>query len=123
MSPTGNQVLPYQWGVQVQSVVAYDTATNSIAPVASGNWTLDDGSVILSPSSLYPPGTAYTVEYLASPVMVAYRSAGGVAHVRPFAEGRAAIPRRFHVMALDAWTRNRTGGELPGSGPLPPTRR
>jgi hypothetical protein len=113
-------VLPYQWGTDVQCVVAYDVAANHIVPVASGNWSIASGVVALSPATSFVPGTAFTVEYFASPVMVAFRDAGGIPHVRPFAQGRAAIPRRFHLKLLDAWLRDRIGGELPGAGLVPP---
>jgi hypothetical protein len=112
------QSLPYQWGAKVLAVTAYATGTNQIAPVASTNYTLVNGAVTLN-SSLYPTGTAYTVEYTASPVFVAYRPSGGIPHARPFAQGRTRIPRRFHIMSADAWIRNRFGGESPGSGIVP----
>lgn len=111
------QVLPYQWGVQILAVAAYVTGINAIAPVASGNYTYNNG--VLSLSSLYPIGTAYTVEYTASPIMIAFNMAGGYPHARPFAQGRTAIPRRFHLKALDGWLRERFGGETPGAGNVP----
>ena len=112
------EVLPYQWGVKILQVASYATGTNSTAPVASTNYTLSNGSVILN-SAVYPLGTAYTVDYTASPVLIAFRSSGGIPHARPFAQGRTRIPRRFHLQVADAWLRDRFGGELPGSGKVP----
>ena len=111
-------VLPYQWGVKILSVTAYSTADNAIHAVPATAYTYANGVVTLSPS-LYGLGTAYTVEYTASPILVAFNMAGGYPHVRPFAEGRSAIPRRFHLKALDAWLRERFGGESPGAGSVP----
>ena len=112
------QVLPYQWGVKILAVAAYATGVNAIAPVASGNYSYSNGVVTLS-SLVYPPGTAYTVEYTACPILVAFDRAGGYPHARPFAQGRSAIPRRFHLKALDGWLRDRFGNESPGSGTVP----
>lgn len=117
-APGAPQLLPYQWGVGIISVASYATGTNMISPVASGNWAYSAGAVTLDPT-LYPTGTAYTVEYTASPVFVAFRPAGGVPHARPFAEGRTRIPRRFHLQVADAWLRDRFSGELPNSGIVP----
>lgn len=113
------QALPYEWGVNILAVTAYATGTNTISQVSSTNYTLTNGVVTLN-SNLYPAGTAYTVEYMASPVFIAYRPSGGVPHARPFAEGRTRIPRRFHVQVLDGWLRNRFGNESPGFGVVPP---
>lgn len=114
-----NMVLPYQWGVTILAVTAYATGTNAIVPVATGNYTYSNGVLELL-TGLYPNGTSYTVEYTASPIHINYRVAGGVPHARPLAQGRSRIPRRFHVKNLDAWLRDRFGGELPGAGLVPP---
>jgi hypothetical protein len=114
--PSSN-VLPYQFGVEVIGVTAYDANANAVVPVPPGSWSLDNGVVTLS--SAYPQGTAYTVEYFACPIYIAYRHAGGLPHTRPLAQGSASTPKRFHVALLDQWLRARGGGEAPafGSGP------
>jgi hypothetical protein len=112
-----SQVLPYQFGVEVLSVVAYDTVSNIIVPVPSSAWTYGNGVVTLS--SAYSEGTAYTVEYMAVPILVAYRKAGGIPHARPFASGESKVPRRMHLTLLEPWLRARGGGELPAFGVVP----
>jgi hypothetical protein len=112
-----NQVLPYQWGLQVTDATFYNPALHEVFSIAATGISVASGVVTISPASAYPQGTAVTVEYFALPVYVAYRKAGGVAHTRPFAAGRTGIPRRFHLMELDVWLRARGGGESPAAGP------
>ena len=110
-------ILPYQWGVQVMAVTAYDVTDQIVVPVSGYAWN-PSGQVTLPDA--YDEGTAYTVEYFALSVFVAYRKAGGHPHTRPFAAGRTGVPRRFHLMVLDEWLRARGAGESPGFGQNPP---
>lgn len=113
------EVLPYQWGLRVEAVTAYDVDAREVVTVpASGYTATASGQVTLNPEA-YSQGTAYTVEYMTLPVFVAYRKAGGVPHTRPFAAGRTGVPRRFHLMTLDQWTRAQAPGEAPMYGVVP----
>jgi hypothetical protein len=56
------------------------------------------------------------VEFMAAPMYVVFRPAGGLPHVRQFAVGTVNEPRRFKLQALDLWTRQRgQGPQAPGS--------
>lgn len=114
----GQTVLPYQNSVQVTGVSIYDRVTKTSVPIVASDYTVQNGSVILSPD--YPPETAYTVEYFALPVYVAYRDAGGLVHARPFGGSQGTIPKRFRIMTLDLWTRATQAGDGPMGGVPPP---
>jgi hypothetical protein len=103
-------ILPYQQQLDVQSVAVWDPIAMTAGPIPPADYAVTGASVTLAAS--YPEGTAYTVEYIAAPVYVAFRSAGGMPHTRPFAGGTAMIPRRFRVVLLDLWTRSRDNGYL-----------
>jgi len=115
------QVLPYQWGVEILSVSAYNLSQQVTQPVPPTAWTYSNGVMALSQD--YPEGTAYTVEYFASPVWIAFRKAGGLPHARPLAANSAGTPKRFHVANLDQWLRARGGGETPAFGQIPQQTR
>lgn len=102
----GSPVLPYQQNLKILGVTRYDSDAHVVVPVASGAFTVS-GSAVLLPG--FPEGTAYTVEYNASPVWIAWRRSGGLAHNRPFGDG-TALPKRFRGMMLDIWTRARNNG-------------
>jgi hypothetical protein len=101
-------VLPYQQNLEVLGVATYDSAAKQVVPLASGGYVVSGAAVTLPG---YPDGTPYTVEYNASPVWVAFRRAGGLAHNRPFGNG-VALPKRYRGMLLDIWTRARNNGAL-----------
>ncbi len=105
--------LPYQNNLSVASsgaVTLYNQSTKSSEIVNS--YSVSGGSVILSG---YPKGTPYTVEYLASPVYIAWRKSGGMPHVRPFGSGIVNLPKRFKLVQLDLWLRTKFGGVSPNS--------
>lgn len=104
----GNCILPYQQNLQILSVTTYNSDTKTVMPLTSGSYVVS-GAMVALPS--YPEGTPYTVEYTASPVWVAFRRAGGLAHDRPFGAG-VSLPKRFRGMLLDIWTRARNNGAL-----------
>jgi hypothetical protein len=125
-------VLPYPFNVIVTGVTSWDlgtrTTTNVPGPATpmtdqNGNPILDQngniiylsGGYVVNGSSVtlpnYPVGTSYVVDYTATPVYIAYRSAGGLPHTRPFGIGTGQIPRRFHIVALDVWFRSRLTGD------------
>ena len=112
-----NEVLPYQFNVNILQITTYDPSNNTAVAVAPGQWAYSNGVVTLGDS--YAKGTAYTVEYVASPVFIAFRKSGGMAHTRPLAGGTALMPKRFHVGLLDVWLRASSGGAAPvfGTGP------
>ena len=99
-----NNVLPYQQGLNVQDVYIFDPTYQVTYKASAGQYTVDGAAVSLVG---FPNGTAYTVEFIASPVYIAWREAGGMSHARPFAAGLGQIPRRFRIVSLDIWTRAR----------------
>jgi hypothetical protein len=104
--------LPYQFGVNVDSVAAYNPITRKAENVPPSDYAVGiSGTVILNSS--YAVGTAYTVEYEVLPVFIAFRRAGGLPHTRPFAGQIGFLPKRFRIVLLDLWSRAR----YPGDGP------
>jgi hypothetical protein len=101
-------VLPYQQNLQVLNVTTYDSDTKVVVPLSTGSYVVS-GSAVTLPG--YPEGTPYAVEYNASPVWVAFRRAGGLAHNRPFGDG-TPLPKRYRAVLLDIWTRARNNGGL-----------
>lgn len=102
-----NTILPYQQKLTVENVYQYDPTTQTTSVLASGSYVVS-GAQVTIPNS--PDGTAYTVEYTAAPVYIAWRHVGGLPHNRPFALGAGQIPKRFRIVALDAWTRANQNG-------------
>lgn len=99
------QNLPYQQNLLVApsgAVTVWDPTSGNVVPVTG--YTVAGPTVTISG---YPPGTNYMVEFLAVPVYVAYRVAGGLPHIRPLGGGTVNEPRRFRLQALDFWTRQR----------------
>lgn len=97
--------LPFQQGLSVApqgAVTVWDPASGNVVPVA--DYAVSGPRVTISG---YPDGTNYMVEFLASPVFVAFRAAGGLPHVRPFGGGTTTEPKRFRLQVLDFWTRQR----------------
>jgi hypothetical protein len=115
-----NQILPYQQNLEILDVTTYDLAAKEVIPLTSGSYVVSGASVLLPG---YADGTSYVVAYNASPVWVAFRRAGGLAHNRPFGAG-VALPKRYRGMLLDVWTRAQNNGGLGQSrspqGMLPP---
>lgn len=98
--------LPYQQNVQIAlsgAVAVWDPVTMDVAQVEG--YAVDGPTVTLPPT--YPTGTNYMVEFIAAPLYVAFRAAGGIPHTRPFDGGAATEPRRFRLQTLDFWTRQR----------------
>ena len=110
----GIEYLPYQQNLQIAptgAVTVWNPTTQDVETVAS--YAVNGTSVAISG---YPEGTAYMVEFLAAPMYVVFRPAGGLPHVRPFGGGTVAEPRRFKLQTLDYWTRQRAPGQqAPGS--------
>jgi hypothetical protein len=109
------EVIPYQQGIIVQDVTVFDANTHRTAILSRQEYTVTGAKVVLNKP--YPNGTPYTVEYTALPVYVAFRHAGGAAHIRPFGLGQGGIPKRFRAVNLDLWTRatqqDNTGPQSP----------
>lgn len=106
----GSAALPYQQSATVAAsgaVTIYDTATKSVVVIPASGYTFSGGEVTLTG---YPPDTAYTVEYTAAPVYVAWKKAGSFPHVRPLGAGVPNLPKRFQLQLLDLWTRARAAG-------------
>lgn len=106
----GVTVLPYQQELSVAvsgAVTIYDPDTSSVISISGYSVS---GAAVELPSE-YPVGTAYTVEFIAAPQYVVYRSAGGAPHIRPF--GGLPEPRRFQLQQLDLWLRARSQGDIP----------
>lgn len=101
-----NMTLRNPTGAQILQVYAYDFASATVSVLEDSSYTYANGLFDV-PEAL--PGAAYTVEYTAIPAYVAYRSAGGLPHTRPFAQGRDGIPKRFHIQAMDVWLRGVSG--------------
>ncbi len=101
--------LPYQQNVVIAAsgaVTTYDPVTRHVQPISG--YVVSGASVTLPDG--YPPGTTYVVEFMAASLYVAYRSAGGLPHVRPLGHGAMQLPKRFRAQALDIWTRQRQLG-------------
>jgi len=97
--------LPFQQNVQISpanAVTVWDPATSAV--VTGVPYMVSGATVSLQ---TYPVGTNYMVEFQAAPLYVAFRAAGGLPHVRPLGGGTQNEPRRFHLQALDFWTRQR----------------
>lgn len=104
--------VPYQQNVVIAAsgaVTVYDTDTHMVVPVSG---YVVSGAVVTLPGT-YETGTAYTVDFIASPAYVAFRDAGGSPHTRPFSN--TPQPRRFQLQQLDLWTRARFQGDIPTS--------
>lgn len=97
--------LPFQQNLQIApagAVTIWNPATSSVVPVL--NYSVNGPSVTI-PN--YPMGTSYMVEFQAAALWVAWKRAGGMAHIRPFGGGTVNEPRRFRLQALDPWMRQR----------------
>lgn len=97
--------LPFQQNLQVApagAVTVWNPVTSSVVPVLG--YTVNGPSVTI-PN--YPNGTSYMVEFEAAALWVAWKRAGGMAHIRPFGGGTVNEPRRFRLQALDPWMRQR----------------
>ena len=104
MQVGGDTIIPYQQGLEVLSVTAYDPTNLKVVPVPSSGYSVENGQVTLNG---FPPGTAFTVAYKASPVWIAWRRAGALPHTRIFGGGTDPLPTRFRAVLLDIWTRSR----------------
>ena len=97
--------LPFQQNLLVApqgAATVWDPSSSNVVPVT--DYAVDGPTVTIGG---YPAGTNYMVEFLAAPVFVAFRSAGGLPHIRPLGGGTVNEPRRFRLQALDFWTRQR----------------
>lgn len=112
----GISYLPYQQNVQIASsgaVTVWNPVTMDVDTVE--HYAVSGPSVTIDPT-VYPDGTSYMVEFLAAPMFIAFRPAGGMPHVRPLGAGTQNEPRRFKLQALDFWTRQRgQGPQAPGT--------
>lgn len=100
-----NETVPFIQNLSIAAtgaVTYYDQTTAQV--LSTDNYVVSGATVTVSG---LPIGTAYTVEFYASPVYIAFRSAGGLPHVRPFGGPNTYLPRRFRAQTLDIWTRNR----------------
>jgi hypothetical protein len=105
----GTATLPYQQSLSIAAsgaVRVYDAQTHSVIDDVA--YTASSGVVTLTDPS-FGPGTAYTVEYSAAPVFIAFRQSGGAPHFRPLGAQGAQLPLRLHCQILDLWTRTRNG--------------
>ena len=100
----GNNILPYQQNLVLESVVTYDQAAQSIVTVPQGAYLNTDGMITVPDAK---PGTAFTVSYKASPVYIAWRRSGAISHFRMFGGGTDALPIRMRAQWLDQWLRAR----------------
>src|SRR3954469_11461501 len=101
----GQTILPFQQNLQIApagAVTVWDPLTSTVAPVL--DYSVNGPAVTIAN---YPDGTAYMVEFQAAQMWVAWKRAGGLAHVRPFGGGTVNEPRRFRLQALDPWLRQR----------------
>lgn len=103
--------LPYQQNVAVAAtgaVTVYQPPSGStgglVVPVSGYSVS---GAAVTLPIGVYPDGQAYMVEFTAAPAYVAFRKAGGLPHPRPLGVGSLAEPRRFRLMELDLWLRQK----------------
>lgn len=110
--------LPFQQNLQVApmgAVTVWDPVTSSVVPVI--NYSVSGPTVTIAN---YPDGTSYMVEFQAAALYVAWKRAGGMAHIRPFGGGTDNLPRRFRLQTLDPWMRQRgiqsTVSVLPAMG-------
>jgi hypothetical protein len=97
--------LPFQQALVIAptgAVTIWNPSTAAVVPVTG--YAVSGATVTISG---YPKGTNYMVEFQAAPVFVAFRTAGGLPHVRPFGGGSVNEPRRMRLQALDFWTRQR----------------
>lgn len=99
-----NTVLPYQQNLVIESVTAYDSINQQVSPLQLNQWVNTAGQISLIG---FPTGTAFTVSYKASPVYVAWRRSGAMAHMRPFGAGSDPLPTRVRCQWLDVWLRQR----------------
>ncbi|MDE3023134.1 MAG: hypothetical protein KGI54_15010, partial [Pseudomonadota bacterium] len=97
-------IIPYQQGLSIDSVYIFNRTTQTTFLATSGQYTVSGASVLLNG---FDDGTAYSVEFQASPVYIVFRHAGGLPHARPFAAGQSQISRRFRVESMDMWLRAR----------------
>jgi hypothetical protein len=105
----GIEALPYQQNLQIASsgaVTVYNASGAASGTISFIPYDVSGAMVTIDPS-VYPTGTNYMVEFQAAPIFVVWRRAGGLPHVRPFGGGVVQLPRRFHLQALDWWTRQR----------------
>ena len=97
--------LPFQQNLSIApqgAVTVWDPTSGDVVPVT--DYGVSGPTVAIGG---YPKGTNYMVEFLAAPVFVAFRAAGGLPHSRPFGGGTVSEPKRFRLQALDFWTRQR----------------
>lgn len=109
----GIEYLPYQQNLQIKpqgAVTVWNPTTLLVEHVA--HYSVDGAKISLG--DVYPPGTAYMVEFQAATMFVAFRPAGGIPHVRQMSANTANLPRRFKLQQLDLWLRER------GQGPVAP---
>jgi len=107
----GITYLPYQQNLQIApkgAVTIWNPTTMEIESVP--NYVVNNAEVTIDPT-VYPPGTAYMVEFSSAPMYVLFRPAGGIPHVRPVGGGTQHEPRRFKIQTLDFWTRQRAQGQ------------
>lgn len=100
----GNQNIPYQNQLSVSptdAVTVYDNLNKRVINVTG--YTVS-GTTVTLPAE-YPEGTDYVVEFMAAKAYVAWRSAGSIAHDRPFA--KITEPKRFRCRTLDLWLRDK----------------
>lgn len=100
-----DEALPFQQNLSVAptgAVTVYDPVNRVTIPVDGYEVA---GAGVTLPAGVYPDGTAYAVEFIAAPIYVAHKAAGALPHTRPFGGGTEKLPRRFHIQALDYWTR------------------
>jgi hypothetical protein len=100
----GNQNIPYQNQLSVEpigAVTVYDNVNHNAVFV--DGYSVSGTQVTLPPE--YPEGTDYVVEFMAAKAYVAWRSAGSIAHDRPF--GGLNEPKRFRCRTLDLWLRDK----------------
>ena len=116
-----NTFIPYQYLPSFSvapsgAVVVWDPVRNT--PVSGVAYTVNGTSVTLNDTTRWPTGTAYTVDYMASPFYVLFKHMGGLSHRRPFGQG-GNYPVRVRIQILDIWAnRNKMGSSknIPGAG-------
>lgn len=108
----GIESLPYQQNLQIAPSGAVTIWDPTAAQIAQVPYEVSGPTVLISG---YDDGTNYMVEFQAAAIYVAWRSAGGLPHVRPFDGGAINEPRRFRLQTLDYWTRQR-GIQLKAAG-------
>lgn len=97
--------LPFQQNLAVEpqgAVTVWDPVAGNVVTVA--DYAVNGPTVTIGG---YPAGTNYMVEFMAAALFVAFRTAGGLPHVRPFGGGTVNMPKRMRLQALDMWTRQR----------------